>query len=131
MYPQPHELSTAYVYDKKNGQFLDSRDHQPDTSHPQKLYPYRIARQVTIKNTGNTALDTVFLTDTVADAGSIDCDQDFAAANSEFLPDSHPSGDAIVCTVETLLTGSHIDAGGFKGTSKVGWCTNPVACGTW
>ncbi|CAN0062389.1 unnamed protein product, partial [Laminaria digitata] len=79
--------------------------------------------KVTITNIGNTALSAVVLTDTAAvvaaDVGGIHCDQDFSAASSNFLPDSHPSGAAIVCTVDTLLTGSHIDAGGFKGTSKV------------
>lgn len=80
-----------------------------------------IARfKVTITNAGNTALSAVILTDTVADASGVDCNHDFTAAGSKFLPDSHPSGAAIVCTVDTRLTESHIDAGGFKGTSKVG-----------
>ena len=81
--------------------------------------------KVTISNTGNTALDAVVLTDTGVAAVDVDgsnCDRYFTAAGgSKFLPDSHPSGAAIVCTVDTVLTGSHIDAGGFTGTSKVGF----------
>lgn len=80
--------------------------------------------KVTITNTGNTVLSAVVLTDSVvADLDDSACDPDFRAADSKFLPDSHPSGVAIVCTVDTVLTGSHIDAGGFTGTSKVGWLT--------
>lgn len=83
--------------------------------------------KVTIANTGNTALDAVALTDTVvaADESGIDCDRNFPeTGGSKFLPDSHPSGAVIVCTVDTVLTGSHIDAGGFTGSSKVGFDWN-------
>lgn len=85
--------------------------------------------KVTITNTGNTVLSAVVPTDSVvADLGDSACDPDFRAPDSKFLPDSHPSGAAIVCTVDTVLTGSHIDAGGFTGTSKVGSLTLLSTC---
>lgn len=75
--------------------------------------------EVIIKNAGNTGLMQVVLTDSAVNANGITCDQDFSATNSDFLPESHPSGTIIVCTVIVPLTSSQVNAGGFSGTSKV------------
>lgn len=76
--------------------------------------------QVIITNTGNTMLSSVVLTDTIVDAEAFDCDQDVTAIDSEFLPNSHPSGAPLVCIVTVPLTATYVDAGGFMGTSEVG-----------
>lgn len=75
--------------------------------------------EITITNTGNTVLSEVVLTDSAVDVETSDCDQDYTATDSEFLPDAHPSSTTIVCSVTVPITAAHVDAGGFSGTSKV------------
>ncbi|CAM9332684.1 unnamed protein product, partial [Hapterophycus canaliculatus] len=77
--------------------------------------------QVTVNNTGNTILSTVELSDGDESAEVLECDQDFTAAGSKFLPSSHPSGAPLVCNVTVPLTSFRVDAGGFNGTSEVGY----------
>lgn len=76
--------------------------------------------EVTITNTGNTILSSVTLTDSIVDAEAINCGQDFTSTESKFLPDSHPSGAPLICSVTVPLTASYVDAGGFNSTSTVG-----------
>lgn len=75
--------------------------------------------EVTIQNTGNTALTTVVLTDSMTDAGNALCNHEYSTADSKFLPTSNPSGVVIVCHVTVPVTESHVDAGGFSATSEV------------
>lgn len=77
--------------------------------------------QVTITNTGNTVLSSVILTNWIVGSEAFDCDQDFSAADSEFLPSSHLAGVPLVCDVTVPLTASYVDAGGFNSTSEVGF----------
>lgn len=75
--------------------------------------------KVTIENTGNTVLSSVVLTDSANTAKDWVCEGEFASAGSEFLPMANPYGVGIVCHVTIPLTESHVDAGGFRGTSEV------------
>ncbi|CAM9294792.1 unnamed protein product, partial [Ectocarpus fasciculatus] len=75
--------------------------------------------QVTITNTGNTVLSSVAPTNSIVGPEAFDCDQDVSAADSEFLPSSHPSGAPLVCDVTVPLTASYVDAGGFNSTFEV------------
>lgn len=84
--------------------------------------------QVTITNTGNTVLSSVIPTNWIVGSEAFDCDQDVSAADSEFLPSSHPSGAPLVCEVTVPLTASYVDAGGFNSTSEVGSCLEGLKC---
>ncbi|CAM9789547.1 unnamed protein product, partial [Ectocarpus sp. 6 AP-2014] len=75
--------------------------------------------QVTITNTGNAVLSSVIPTNWIVGSEAFNCDQDVSAADSEFLPSSHPSGAPLVCEVTVPLTASYVDAGGFNSTSEV------------
>lgn len=81
--------------------------------------------QVIITNTGNTVLNSVVLTDTIVGAEALDCDQDVTTIDSEFLPNSHPFGAPLVCLITVPLTAIYVDAGGFNGTSEVGYAVIP------
>ena len=80
--------------------------------------------RITVTNTGNTVLRSVKLTDSTVEAEAIVCDQDFTTSDSKFLPSSHPSGVPLVCIVSVPMNASYVDAGGFDGTSEVGWMTD-------
>lgn len=75
--------------------------------------------EVTIQNTGNMVLSTVVLTDSMTNAGNYFCNHEYSTADSKLLPTSNPSGVVIVCNVTVPVTESHVDAGGFSGTSEV------------
>lgn len=73
---------------------------------------------ITIKNTGNTRLTKVQLTDGMFGENII-CDHDFSAGASIFLPASDSDGHPIVCEATMVLTTADIDTGSISGTAKV------------